>query len=327
MPPGRRAGVAALAASAAAIAALVALALVSQQAPSRQASLLALPGAGGADVDAELAQAQLAEQRAVASFRTAVTRAERVGAHTPAAPRAGERSALSEGQSLLARALAPRRRSVGQLAKLVTGQLEREDKIAALQRKMEEAKREAAQQRVLEDTLLAQLSKRAAAGQAAEDGTQAENAENAAVTGIMASVSGLVSELKRLESAVPAAAPSTPAQRKRAMSAAISAAASGAPMPASLAAQVPGLTPLVGVNTNPAPERAPHSPPTAAAGRKAAAHAGGSGDGGNALRSPSLAAVVGSLASAEAALSKSLAQVCTLCSKSRMCSLKESLLQ
>jgi len=330
MPPGR-AGVAALAALTALVA-LVALALVSQQAPSRQASLLALP-AGGAGVDAELAQARLAEQRAVASFRTAAARAERAGAHAPAAPRMGVRSALSEGQSLLAQALAPRRPPGQQLAKLVAGQLAREDKIAALHRKKEEAKREAAQQRVLEDTLLAQLSQRASyartAQAAAAAGKEAENAENGAATGIMASVSGLVSELKRLESAAPAAAaaaPSTPAQQG-AMSAAISAAASGVPMPASLAAQVPALTSLVGVNTNPVPAHAPAAPPTATAGKRGqgagAAHPAGSGHEGNAVGSPSLAAVVGSLASAEAALSKSLAQVCTFCSKCRTCSLRE----
>jgi len=329
MPPGR-AGVAALAALTALVA-LVALALVLQQAPSRQASLLALP-AGGAGVDAELAQARLAEQRAVASFRTAAARAERAGAHAPAAPRMGVRSALSEGQSLLAQALAPRRPPGQQLAKLVAGQLAREDKIAALHRKKEEAKREAAQQRVLEDTLLAQLSQRASyarTAQAAAAAGKDENAENGAATGIMASVSGLVSELKRLESAAPAAAaaaPSTPAQQG-AMSAAISAAASGVPMPASLAAQVPALTSLVGVNTNPVPAHAPAAPPTATAGKRGqgagAAHPAGSGHEGNAVGSPSLAAVVGSLASAEAALSKSLAQVCTFCSKCRTCSLRE----
>ena len=93
------------------------------------------------------------------------------------------------------------------------------------------------------------------------------------------------------------------------------------------AAQVPALTSLVGVNTNPVPAHAPAAPPTATAGKRGqgagAAHPAGSGHEGNAVGSPSLAAVVGSLASAEAALSKSLAQVCTFCSKCRTCSLRE----
>ena len=279
---------------AAALGLLAVIGMVSQQRAAKlgQANLLSLP-VRGAHIDPNLETARHSEQRAVAQLTVALDRAERGFAHKKVATLSNA-AALAAGQRLFAEDLAPSAPSPMAAVSQSRGRTA-EEKIAQLQRKKEQAKREVAKQRKLENKLLAQLATTATPSTPASAILETA-ADKTVAGGISSGIANLAGEIRQLTAAASADAAQQQQQqqqKKDAMQSAIDAAARGTPISASLATQQPSLTPLVGLNTN-----SLLPPPTTPAAASSAATA-----------PTAIAQAMTALAEGEEALSKSILTV------------------